>query len=226
MEFLLLVLVAFVGTNVALGQAAATQNPSSATGFPRYGLFPGTPDSDGEHPTPAGLCLATNQKRCYHFPAGKDDILIYTSQPRAEELATYKGETLVLFSAHYQGGSGSSDEFALLRFENGSFKNLLPKIVLSNISNHTYWDIPAVSPMPLFVTSDFLWEDGAHYSDHRQQIIVYSYDPKTEEYKRILRYTTRKKYRGFDNTEDDVEPVLENERQTIEDKLNPLHMIH
>jgi len=204
--------------------SAPAQQKEEARPFPDYKLIPGKSLDEFNPTSAARLCLTDGSHKCFALPQlGKgNEAFFYYAKPTVRRVVAASGETLVLFSAGFQGGSGGSDEYVLLRFQQGKLINLLPAITLSNQSNHDLWDLPAISPMPLFVTADFLWEDGAHYGDHHYQIEVYSYDSQTSKYKRILRYRTPHRYRGFDNSEDDTVQVLRYERATIESKLASL----
>jgi hypothetical protein len=153
---------------------------------------------------------------------GHGDLEFYFGlHPKAQRVPLTSGGSLVLFSANSGGGSGSSDRYALLRYErDGSLRDLLPAITLTNQSDHALWDVPTVSDMPLLVTADYLWGAmEAHYGSHYYEIRVYHYDPTTGKYAQILKYETGHQYRGFDNTSDDPFPLLKFERTTILRKL-------
>jgi hypothetical protein len=114
--------------------------------------------------------------------------------PKSLKTTTASGEDLVLFSAHTMGGSGYAYEYALLQYNDRRLVNLLPRVRVSNISDRALWNMPEISPMPIFLTADYLWEDGAHYGDHRYTIRAYRYDPVTSKYTQILSYDTRRTY--------------------------------
>jgi hypothetical protein len=123
---------------------------------------------------------------------------------------------VVLFNANCGGGSGSADRYVLLRFEPDlHFKNLLPEIVVTNQADVAAWDLPTVSPMPVFLTADYLWGAmEAHYSSHFFEVRMYVYDPAADRYKLRHKYQTAHKYPGIDNWEQAPE-VLEKERGRI-----------
>ena len=84
----------------------------------------------------------------------------------------------MLFNANCGGGSGSADRYVLLRSEpDGHFKNLLPEIIVTNQADVATSDLPTVSPLPVFVTADYLWGTmEAHYSSHFFEVRMYVYD--------------------------------------------------
>ncbi len=127
---------------------------------------------------------------------------------------------MVLFNANSGGVSGSSDRYVLLKSgPDGRFKNLLPEIIVSNQADVAVWNLPIVSPMPVFVTADFLWEGmEAHYSSHFFEVRIYVFDPAADHYKLRHKYRTSHKYPGIDNWEQAPE-VLEKDRSRIIEEL-------
>ena len=88
-------------------------------------------------------------------------------------------------------------------------------IVVTNQADVAAWNLPTVSPMPVFLTADYLW--GAmegHYSSHFFEVRIYVYDPAMERYKLRHKYYTKHRYPGIDNWEQAPE-VLEKERGRI-----------
>jgi len=122
----------------------------------------------------------------------------------------------VLFNANCGGGSGSSDRYVLLRSEpDGQFKNLLPQIVVTNQADVAAWALPTVSPMPVFLTADYLWGDmEGHYSPHFFEVRIYVYDVAADRYKLLHKYQTARKYPGIDNGTQAPE-VLDKEKNRI-----------
>jgi hypothetical protein len=201
----------------------AQQAIRGASDFPSIKLHEGAKD-EGQFPkSDARLCLIGNPRTCFSLNPIRDKygVTYFGLQPRAERVRLHSGGSLVLFSAYCGGGSGSAVRFALLRHEaDGSLKDLLPLLTLSNQSDHALWDVPTVSVVPLLITADFIWEGmEAHYGSHFYQIRAYRYDPATDKYAQILEYQTGHQYRGFDNTSDDPFPLLKFERATILRKL-------
>ncbi len=171
----------------------------SAQEFPRYVLRAGKADRDGnpfDALSSAKLCVVAPAKRCFTLPAEHDKEFTnyFYMDPKAIKTISASGEELVLFDAHTMGGSGYAYEYALLRYSNHKLTNLLPVIRVSNISDRALWNVPEISPLPIFLTADFLWEDGAHYGDHRYTVRAYRYDTATAKYIQIVSYETVRTY--------------------------------
>ena len=126
----------------------------------------------------------------------------------------------MLFNANCGGGSGSADRYVLLRSgADGHLKNLLPEIIVSNQADVATWDLPTVSPLPVFVTAEYLWRGmEAHYSSHFFEVRMYVYDEAADRYKLRHKYQTAHKYPGIDNWEQ-APVVLERERGNIIEML-------
>jgi hypothetical protein len=193
--------------------------------FPRYKLIEGIKEDPYFATTGAQLCLADDLKTCFSLPPqkaklnGEEMVTQFGIMPEGQRVSIRAGGSLVLFFADSGGGSGSGARFALLRYRRDQpLYDLLPEIELSNQSDHALWDVPSVSPMPLLVTADLLWYDGAHYGSHYYEIRAYRYKANIDKYEQILKYQTRRKYRGFDNF-DDPFPLLKYERASILQKL-------
>jgi hypothetical protein len=214
----------FLPISVSAAQASRTQSASEME-FPRYKLIEGVKENPYFATTGAQLCLADGLKTCFRFSPQKTElndeemVTQFGLLPEGQRVSIRAGGSLVLFFADSGGGSGSADRFALLRYRRDQpLYDLLPEIELSNQSDHALWDIPRVSPMPLLMTADFLWENGAHYGSHHYEIRAYRYNADLDKYEQILKYQTKRKYRGFDNF-DDPFPLLRHERASILQKL-------
>jgi len=182
----------------------AQQANQSVSNFPDFRLIAGKVDQNENPLSAARLCLAADSRKCFKLPqtGSGDDAFFYYWHPKADRILAKSGETLIFFSASFRGGSGGSDEFVLLRYEQNAIKNLLPPLTLTNQSDHALWSIPSLSSMPLLVTADFLWQDGeVHYGSHYFEICAYRYDPQTAKYRRVIKYRTHLKYKGFDNSD-------------------------
>jgi len=193
--------------------------------FPRYKLIEGVKDGPYFAKTGAQLCLADSLKTCFSLSpqseslSGEEMVTQFGLMPEGQRVSICTGGSLVLFFADSGGGSGSAAKFALLRYHSDHpLYDLLPNLVLSNQSDHALWNIPSVSPMPLLITADFLWEGGAHYGPHYYEIRAYRYNTKIDKYAQILKYRTSRKYRGFDNFDNPFR-LLKFERATILRKL-------
>lgn len=206
--------------------SSAQTNARSVSDFPPFILHEGANDEDGLPASNARLCLSNGPRTCFSLSSlrpdkkYKDLVFDFGLFPKAQRVPLHSGGSLVLFSADCGGGSGSSTRFALLRYEqDGSLRDLLPELMLTNQSDHALWDVPAVSDMPLLVTADFIWEGlEGHYGPHFYEIRVYRYNPGTGKYAEILKYQTSHKYRGFDNF-DNPFPLLKYEKSSILRKL-------
>jgi hypothetical protein len=216
---LLPILVSFV-------QAQRTHGAAGAMEFPRYKLIEGAKDGPYFAATGAQLCLADGLKTCFALSPqkakfnGEEMATQFGLMPEGQRISIRAGGSLVLFFADSGGGSDSGVKFALLRYRRDQpLYDLLPEIELSNQSDHALWDIPSLSPMPLLVTADFLWEGPeGHYGRHFYEIHTYRYNANIDKYEQILKYQTKRKYRGFDNF-DDPFPLLKYEKSSILRKL-------
>jgi hypothetical protein len=203
---------------IAIGMAAAS------TCRAQYRLVPGHVDADGCAPTsPAWVCLDIGgSNRCYVPPSDKKNNYVFGLEPKAESIGNLWKQPLTLFSATFSAcGSGSLTDYSLLAIREGEFIDLLPTVRLSNQSELSIWNVREVSPLPIILTADFLWnfEDGeTHFSGHRYQIDVYTFDQASERYTHKLSYQTTRKYPGLDEAESIR--VIEPERQTILAKLH------
>jgi hypothetical protein len=201
----------------------AQQAPPGVPEFPKFRLYKGAAYGPFFAASGARLCLSDDARTCFRLHSmGHGDVASdFGLYPKAQRVPLTSGGSLVLFFANSGGGSGSTDRYALLQYErDGSLRDLLPAITLTNQSDHALWDVPTVSPLPLFVTADVLWEDGAHYGPHYYEIRAYRYDPEIHKYAQILKYRTSRKYRGFDNSDSGyLFPLLKFERATILRKL-------
>jgi hypothetical protein len=193
--------------------------------FPKYRVYQGVIDEGNFPVSGARLCSTEGKPRCFslaHFGAKSDEDSSsnFGLRARTQRLELDGGGSLVLFNANCGGGSGSADRYVLLRSEpDGHLKNLLPEIIVSNQADVAAWALPAVSPLPVFVTADFLWEGmEAHYSSHFFEIRMFVYDGATDRYILHRKYRTAHKYPGIDNWEQAPE-VLEREREKIVEML-------
>jgi hypothetical protein len=144
----------------------------------------------------ASVCIeGPPLRQCYTAPER------YGRAPTAELVQVQKGMPALLFSAASGGVSGWGIHFALLR--PGKGKDLqdlfLSDTSLSNQSQHRFWNDPAVSAAPIFVTADFVWGgDESHYSPHRYMVSAYVLEQSTllEDPKYFLedRYMTARAY--------------------------------
>ncbi len=82
----------------------------------------------------------------------------------------------ILFTAASGGVSGYSIYLSLLRLDSaGKLENVLPENVVITIQGkYALLNVSRVSPVPLFVTADYVWgRDESHFSPHRFLISTY-----------------------------------------------------
>jgi len=121
------------------------------------------------------------------------------------------------------GGSGTLMRLAVLRYEvdgaSGRIVNLLPFVAITNVGEEAIWTLPGVSKYPVLADADFVWGDGeSHFGDHFYNVEVWTFEPSTELYAKVLSYRTSKKYPGGDDAE---VKVLVPEREEILRRLAP-----
>jgi hypothetical protein len=191
--------------------------------FPHYKVYQGVLDEDNSPVSGARLCASEGKPHCFslaHDGAGsdEDDWLYFGLRAKSQRLKLGGGGSIVLFNANRGGGSGSADRYVLLRSEpDGHFKNLLPEIIVTNQADVATWNLPTVSPLPVFVTADFLWEGmEAHYSPHFFEVRMYVYDGAADRYKLRHKYRTAHKYPGIDNWEEAPEVLAREHGKIIE----------
>jgi hypothetical protein len=199
----------------------AQQTPAVVLQFPAYKVFPGKVDLDGLPIGAARLCLNAQPTHCYLLPNGQKDAgsgieFKFGLEPKAERISVQGGGSLILFSATFSGGgSGSLDELALLRYErDGTLRNLLPVVKLTEQGEHAIWQLPSISPMPVLVTADYVWGKGeTHFAQHLFEISAYLYDLASQSYAGKIRYRTSHRYPSLDEV--DQVNVLTPERAEI-----------
>lgn len=204
-----------------LGMLAQGPLWASFRDFPPYRIYPGVLDEDNQPVSGARLCVTEGESHCFtlaHSGTGsdKDSWFYYGLRAKSQRLKLNGGGAVVFFNANSGGGSGSSDRYVLLRSEpDRHFKNLLPEIIVSNQADVAAWDLPTASPMPVFLTADYLWEGmEGHYSSHFFEIRIYVYDPAADQYKLRHKYRTAHKHPGIDNWEE-APGILVRERNRI-----------
>src|SRR5258708_5019261 len=86
------------------------------------------------------------------MPVGRKDVqsgieFKFGLERKTERASVQGGGSLILFSATFSGGgSGSLDELALLRYErDGTMRNLLPVVQVTEQGEHAIWQLPSIS---------------------------------------------------------------------------------
>jgi hypothetical protein len=192
------------------GAAGAQQTtPTKVLDFPRFEMIPGDLDTDGISPASgAKLCTLQTRTVCFTMPPqlGKKPINVeyeFGLNPVSERLPIQGGGSVIFFLATFSGGgSGMLERAALLRYQpDGSVVNLLPYVAVTDQSQRQMWTLPQVSPYPVLVTADFIWDFAAketHFGQHFYQVSAYRYDPAVDRYTQAFTFKTRKRYAGAD----------------------------
>jgi hypothetical protein len=148
--------------------SAFSQAPASSVirDFPEYRIYSGAIHEGGFPVSSARLCTVGAKPQCFALApqtngADHDQWFYFGVRPTSKRINVGEGGSLVLFNANCWGGSGSSDRYVLLQLlADGRLKNLLPEIIVSNQAEVAAWELPTVSPMPVLLTADFLWQGG------------------------------------------------------------------
>ncbi|MEG9436395.1 hypothetical protein JAO29_09485 [Edaphobacter sp. HDX4] len=115
------------------------------------------------------------------------------------------------------GGSGTLERLAVLRFEGdeigGKIVNLLPYVAVTNVSDRAMWKVPEITPYPILVRADFLWNDReTHFGAHYFIVDAWLFNERLDRYVKAFSYKTKTKYDGGDGG---PVHVLKRERQEI-----------
>jgi hypothetical protein len=202
---------------VALGTCLTT-----LTCHAQFHVLAGDVDEDGcSGKQPARICTGSSgTEHCYAPPT--EMLHTFGLEPEALPIGDLNGQPLILFFATFSGcGSGTLTDYSLLTIRNGEFVKLSPKIQLTNQSEYKLWDLPRISPQPILVTADFVWDfkTETHFSQHRYRIHAYLYDPKAGQYLEKFHFDTTKKYPGLDDVQEIH--VLDSEKPNVLTRLQP-----
>jgi hypothetical protein len=189
-----------------MGSGAQCFSQVESTDFPRYTQAQGGLDGDGFPVSGAKLCLLQQKDVCFRMPAHTLEspasvTYDFGLDPRSERLTLRNGGSWVFFSATFSaGGSGTLERIAVLRYErDGSIKNLMPYVAVTDVSQRAMWNLPDVSPFPVFVDADFIWgKDEPHFGDHFYRVEAWRYDPAQNQYVKAIEYKTAQRYDGGD----------------------------
>ena len=161
-------------------------------------IIPGDTNEDGcSGRKSAQLCLdQPGVEQCFTLPPDKD--YVFGLEPRIERVGKWRNQPLLLFSATFSGcGSGQLTEYALLAESKQGLVNLLPKVELTELSEHHMWDLPNVSSLPVLVTADYVWDFKAgetHFGDHHYRVEAFTFNAGVTLYEKRLSYVTAKRY--------------------------------
>jgi hypothetical protein len=142
------------------------------------------------------------------------------SEVTAKPIMLSIGRRLLLVSALSMGGSDGTLCIALLDEQNQQPVNLLPQVEISsaNSGEWEYLQIEKLSPMPIIVTADPVW-NGVRTSNvegrsgaHQYIIRVFMYDASAGRYVQVVDYATSRKQPGG-------EDIIKSEKPSILTKL-------
>ncbi len=203
--------------SVAIASAPAW---SAETAFPRFAQKEGRTDANDMPLSGATLCVLPEKTRCFEMPSSPipgdaKDRYQFALEPRSERLPLAGGGSWVFFSGMFSGGgSGMLERVAVLRYTaDGKIENLMPEVTATDVADRAMWNVPDVSPYPVFVRADFIWGDGEdHFGRHVFGVDGWTFDPAIHQYRKVFSYRTQRRYaRGAD----DDDHVLKAERETI-----------
>lgn len=215
-----------LGVCLSMSAAAATAAAASAsagaaeTAFPRFAQKEGRIDASDTLLSGATLCVLPEKTRCFEMPSSPipgdaKDRYQFALDPRSERLPLAGGGSWVFFSGRFSGGgSGMLERVAVLRYTaDGRIENLMPEVTATDVADRAMWNLPAVSPYPVFVRADFIWGDGEdHFGQHVFGVDGWTFDPAIHQYRKVFSYRTQRRYaRGGD----DDDQVLKAERDEI-----------
>lgn len=211
----------FTAAITALALSQSQPSPSADT-FHGQRVEITTPQAeDGAALSSATICLkSAGEQQCYTPPKQEPSGLFFGLGPHAEIIKLSADEEALLFTAVASGGgSGAATHLALLRTGKDKLVNLLPEgLAVSEQGEYKFWTEPSVSPKPLFVKADYVWNKGeTHFARHKFRISVYIFDKAAQAYQRRDEYITAKKYPSLDDT--DVINVLGFEKAQVLSRL-------
>lgn len=187
--------------------------------FPHFRQSEGKLDGNGLPLSGVKLCLLPSGTSCFEMPpaplpTSKKEFYQFGLKPQSERLALSTGGSWIFFSGmFFGGGSGMLERVALLRYRaDGEIENLMPEVTETELADRAMWNVPKVSPYPVFVRADYIWGDGeSHFEPHFFEVDAWEFDPATQRYQRMFSYKTDRRYdRG-----DGADRVLSAERQEI-----------
>ncbi|CAB3768698.1 hypothetical protein GQ57_34610 [Burkholderia sp. MSh2] len=172
------------------------------TTFPRFTQAEGRQDSDGLPLSGVKLCVLPDRAPCFVMPAAPvpnspKELYQFGLMPRSERLPIASGGAWVFFSGMFSGGGSSMlERVAILRYgANGKFENLMPEVTQTEMADRAMWNVPDVSPYPLFVRADFEWADNeSHFDKHLFVVDAWAFDPATGRYAKRFSYRTTRRY--------------------------------
>jgi hypothetical protein len=189
-------------SSMAIVGIAHVQAAPSETAFPRFTQMDGKLDSDGLPLSGVKLCVLPDRAPCFEMPPAplphsSKALYQFGLNPRSERLPIASGGSWVFFSGMFSGGgSGMLERVAVLRVgANGKIENLMPTVTETEMADRAMWNVPQVSPYPLFVRADYVWGKGEdHFGQHFFDVDAWAFDPAANQYAKRFSYRTSKRY--------------------------------
>jgi hypothetical protein len=127
------------------------------------------------------------------------------SEVKAKSIKLRTGRRLILVNSLSIGGSDGSIDLALLNEQNQQPVNLLPKAEITSANSGQWddWEIENLSPMPIILIANNMWDDDNFISmaesranAHRYTITAYTFDVAAAKYIQRFEYESSNKYSG------------------------------
>ncbi|MEF9440000.1 hypothetical protein OWS73_09585 [Burkholderia sp. 1B3(2022)] len=188
--------------SMALVGIACVQAAPRETAFPRFTQTEGKLDDDGLPLSGVKLCVLPDRAPCFEMPPAplphsSKELYQFGLNPRSERLPIASGGSWVFFSGMFSGGgSGMLERVAVLRVgATGKIENLMPIVTETEMADRAMWNLPEVSPYPLFVRADYVWgKDEDHFGQHFFDVDAWMFDPAANQYAKRFSYRTSKRY--------------------------------
>jgi len=187
----------------------AQKAPASNTSPNPYKVYQGAGNIGEEKG--GRVCFAYGKaEHCWNARDGYSDV---TAKP----IILASGRRLILVTAISMGASDGTMDLVLLDEHNQQPVNLLPPVEITSANSGQWsdWQIENLSPMPIIIIANNLWDDDNFTSNaesrakaHHFEISGYTYDAATLKYKQRFEYESSNKYPGGKD-------VIALEKQTI-----------
>ncbi|MDN7556983.1 hypothetical protein [Burkholderia orbicola] len=189
-------------SSMAVVGIACVQAAPSETAFPRFTQAQGKLDADGLPLSGVKLCVLPDHAPCFEMPAtlvpgSAKELYQFGLNPWSERLPIASGGSWVFLAGTFSGGgSGMLERVAVLRVgANGKIENLMPIVTETEMADRAMWNLPAVSPYPLFVRADYVWGKGEdHFGKHFFDVDAWAFDPAANRYAKRFSYRTSQRY--------------------------------
>ncbi len=187
----------------------AQNKQSSQTSPTPYKVYQGT-GNIGEEKGGRVCFIYGKEEHCWN-------VGDYFSEVTAKPVMLPSGRRLILVTALSMGGSDGTIDLALLDEQNQQPVNLLPSVEITSANSGQWdeWQIQSLSPMPIILIANNLWDDDSFISNaesrakvHHFEITAYFFDAAISKYKQRFEYKSSNKYSSG-------EDVIALEKQTI-----------